>query len=83
MGSDTTIVTLAYYTSSLSAWFDQVGYNYMYTLASHPHIVHFVPKGAAWMVSQSALLLVLLALATCSEVAEGEHSSTAADAAKV
>lgn len=28
MGSDTTIVTLAYHTSSLSAWFDVVGYVY-------------------------------------------------------
>ena len=30
------------------------------------------------MVSQSALLLVLLALASCSEVAQDEHSSAAA-----
>ena len=35
------------------------------------------------MVSQSALLLVLLAVATCSGVVQGECSSTAADDVKL
>ena len=39
-------------------------------------VVHFIPKGAVRMVSQSALLLVLLAVATCSGVVQGECSST-------
>ena len=34
------------------------------------------------MVSQSAFLLVLLALATCSGVVQGEHSSTAVAAVR-
>ena len=46
------------------------------TVKTTIHGDSFVPKGAARMVSQSVLLLVLLAVATCSGVVQGECSST-------